>query len=150
MDGHALAPIAPALPAEIADRLAKHAHHARGAMAAETERALRKASAAFTAWCSRHGAPALPASAETLARSVDALAEAGRKPAGIRQAVWAVAAMHRAAGLADPSKAEPVKLALKRMARALGTRQRQAAPLDELEVQRVRRWKEVAGLWPAV
>src|SRR5689334_18826027 len=31
-------------------RLEQHAHHAQGALAAETERALRKAAVAFTGW----------------------------------------------------------------------------------------------------
>jgi hypothetical protein len=61
----------------------------------------------------------------------------GRKPASIRQAVWAIATLHRAATLADPSKAEVVRLALKRMARTLGTRQRQAAPLGKIEIARI-------------
>jgi hypothetical protein len=65
-----------------------------------------------------------------VAAYVDALTRLGRKPASIRQAVWAIATLHLAAALADPSKAEVVRLALKRMARTLGTRQRQAAPLE--------------------
>ena len=109
-------------------RLERHAHHAQGALAPETERALRKAALAFTSWVMAQGLVALPAVPETVAAYVDALAAQGRKPASIRQAVWAIATLHRAAGLPDPSRAEPVRLALKRMGRSLGTRQRQAAP----------------------
>jgi RuvA, C-terminal domain len=65
---------------------------------------------------------------------VNALASLGMRPASIQQAVWAIAALHRAAALPDPSRAEVVRLALKRMARALSTRQRQAAPLGKIEV----------------
>ncbi|WP_157986011.1 tyrosine-type recombinase/integrase, partial [Teichococcus vastitatis] len=65
------------------------------------------------------------------------MTDQAKRPATIRQMVWGIATLHRAAGLADPTKAEPVRLALKRMARTLGVRQRQAAPLGELEVQRV-------------
>ena len=50
---------------------------------------------------------------------------------------WPSATLHRAAGLPDPSKTEPVCLALKRMARSLGTRQRQAAPLGDTEVAQI-------------
>jgi site-specific recombinase XerD len=103
-------------------------------LAPETERALRKASASFSSWAAAQGLPALPATPETLAAYVDALTGSGRKPASIRQAVWAVATLHRAAALPDPAKAEVVRLALKRMARTLGTRQRQAAPLGRAEL----------------
>ncbi|TDH58005.1 site-specific integrase [Dankookia rubra] len=121
----------------IVARLERHARHAQGALAPETERALRKTSAAFTGWTTAQGLVALPATAETVATYVDALAAQERKPASVRQAVWAIATLHRAAGLPDLSKAEPVRLALKRMARSLGTRQRQAAPLGDHEVARI-------------
>ncbi len=122
---------------DIAARLTEHARQAQGALAPETERALRKGSAAFTTWAATQGLAALPATPETLAVYVDALAGLGRKPATIRQAVWTVATLHRAASLLDPSKSEVVGLALKRMARTLGTRQRQAAPLGKAEITRI-------------
>ena len=122
------------VPNDILERLEEHARQAQGALAPETERALRKASAAFSSWTAAQGLPALPATPETLAAYVDALTGLGRKPASIRQAVWAVATLHRAAVLPDPAKAEVVRLALKRMARTLGTRQRQAAPLGKAEL----------------
>jgi site-specific recombinase XerD len=118
-------------------RLKQHARHAQGALAPETERALRKASVAFSGWATAQGLVALPAAPETVVAYVDALAAQGRKPASIRQAVWAIATLHRAAGLPDPTKAEPVRLALKRMARSLGTRQRQAAPLGDSDVAQI-------------
>src|SRR4051794_7394180 len=97
---HALVPVG------ILERLAEHAHQAQGAFAPETERALRKASAAFSGWMAAQDLPVLPARPETLAAYVDALAAADRRPASIRQAVWAVATLHRAAALPDPAKAE--------------------------------------------
>ena len=121
----------------IAARLARHASYSRGALAPETERALLKASVAFTGWAASHGLVGLPVVPETVAAYVDTLTAQGRKPASIRQAIWAIATLHRAAGLPDPCKAEPVRLVLKRMARSLGTRQRQAAPLGEVEVTRI-------------
>jgi site-specific recombinase XerD len=125
------------VPLDILKRLELHARQAQGALAPETERALRKASAAFSGWMAAHGLPALPATPEALAAYVDALAGSDRKPASIRQAVWAVGTLHRAAALPDPSKAEVVRLALKRMARTLGSRQRQAAPLGKAELIRI-------------
>ena len=46
----------------------------------------------------------------------------------MRRYVASIAHLHRAAELQDPTKSETVKLALRRMARAKGTRQRQAVP----------------------
>lgn len=134
-DGSALTVMPGAVGPGIAERLDAHARHARGALAPETERALRKASAAFTAWAAAEGAHPLPCPPVDVARYVDALTARGVKPATIRQAAWAIATMHRAAGLPDPMREEEVRLALKRMARTLGTRQRQAAPVGEEDVR---------------
>src|SRR5690349_19088265 len=71
----ALASAALPLTAEaIVARLERHAHHAQGALAPETERALRKAAVAFTGWATAQGLAALPATPETVAAYVDALA----------------------------------------------------------------------------
>ena len=70
---------------DIASRLDEHARQAHGALAPETERALRKASAAFSSWAAAQGLPALSATAETVAAYVDALTGSGRKhsPGGL-------------------------------------------------------------------
>jgi site-specific recombinase XerD len=124
-----------ALPQAVVERLEAHAHAARNTMADETVRAWAKAWGAFSRWAAGQGLAVLPATAASLAAYVDSLAESGRSPAGIRQAVWAVGKMHKAAGLEDLSKVEVVKLALQRAARAAGTRQRQAAPLVDDDVR---------------
>ena len=56
------------------DPLAACAKAARGALSPNTERALRSDLALFTAWCAERGVPALPASAETVAAFVEAMA----------------------------------------------------------------------------
>jgi integrase len=76
---------------------------------------------------------------------VDELATSGRKAAGIKQVTWAIGAMHRLGSLPDPTKAEMVRQALKRMSRDLGTRQQQAAPVRAYEVRRI---LETAGTRP--
>ena len=129
--------LSPAEPAVLA-RLQQGAHDARGTMAPETGRALRRAFTAFAVWCAAQAAPPLPASPALVAAYIDHLsAIPGRKASGIRQAAWAIGAMHRLSGDADPTKVEPVRLALKRMARQLGTRQQQAAPIGQYEVRRI-------------
>jgi hypothetical protein len=129
---------AEALPAELMERLRQGAHDARGTMAIETDRALRRAFGAFLLWCNAQGLSPLPAQPMTVAGYIDHLAAIpGRKASGIRQACWAIGAMHRLSQSSDPTKAEPVRLALKRMSRQLGTRQQQAAPIGHYEVQRI-------------
>jgi hypothetical protein len=46
---------------------------------------------AFTGWATAQGLVALAVVPETVATYVDALAAQGRKPAPIRQSVWAIA-----------------------------------------------------------
>ncbi|MEI8397425.1 MAG: tyrosine-type recombinase/integrase [Rhodospirillaceae bacterium] len=120
----------------IAERLADYARQADGALSPNTERAIRADTAVFMAWCGERDLVALPASPETVAAFVDAMAES-RKPATVRRYVASVAHLHRAAGLDDPSKGNAVRLAMKRLGRQHGTRQDQAAPLGELAVERV-------------
>src|SRR4051794_28263648 len=79
-------------PVTILAWLERHAHHAQGALAPETERALRRAAVAFTGRATAQGLLALPTAPETA--YVDALATQGRKPASIRQVVWAIATLH--------------------------------------------------------
>ena len=127
------------LQAELVEKLRAGLHSARGTMAPETVRALDRGGRAFATWCSQRGAVSLPATAEAVADYVDDLAaDPARKAAGIRQAVWAIAARHRLADQLDPTKAEQVRNALKRMSRRPeGTAQRQAAPIRSYEVRRV-------------
>lgn len=119
----------PALPDAIAARLSEHAHDARGALAANTVRALKADSLVFSAWCAANDRSPLPATAETVAAFIDAMAALDRKPATIRRYVSSIAHMHRAAEAGEPTRHSKVKLALTRAAKAKGTRQRQAAPL---------------------
>lgn len=135
----AVAVDAPGCPALLADRLDAHAAAARGAFADNTVRALAADSRVFSSWCAERGLSALPAAPETVATFVDAMAES-RAPATVRRYCASVAAMHRAAGLPTPTADEVVRLALRRMARAKGTRQRQAEPLGRGAVDAMIRW----------
>ena len=108
--------------------LAHHAAHTHGAYAPNSERALRSDVARFSGWCADRGLPCLPASPATVAAYIDALAHE-KAPATIRRAVSSIATLHRAAQLASPTEAIEVKLALKRLHRAKGRAQAQAAPM---------------------
>ena len=66
----------------------------QGGLAGNTERALRADLAIFAAWCAGRGAAALPASPETVAAFVEAMAET-RAPATVRRYVASIAVLHR-------------------------------------------------------
>jgi site-specific recombinase XerD len=121
---------------EISAKLRQHAAAARGAYAGNTERALRADVAIFTGWCAGEGRQALPASPETVAAFIDAMA-ASKAPATVRRYVSSVATFHRAAAVANPCEAQAVKLALKRLHRERGRAQAQAAPLNDVLVARM-------------
>ena len=95
-----------------------------------------EAAARSTAGCSEAGHTALPASAETIAAFIDAMA-ALKAPATVRRYVSSVATFHRAAGVANPCSTLAVKLALKRMHRERGRAQAQAAPVNDVLVARM-------------
>ena len=89
---------------------------------------MRSDLAIYAAWCDERGVPALPASAETIAAFVDAMAKV-RAPATVRRYVASIAAAHRALGLGKTAGSEPVRRALQRMHRRKGRRQEQAKGL---------------------
>ena len=101
---------------------------ARGALSGNTERAIRSDLAIYAAWCTERGVRALPASAETIAAFVDAMAKV-RAPATVRRYVASIAAAHRAIGSGKTARSEPVRRALQRMHRGKGRRQEQARGL---------------------
>ena len=110
------------------DPLDACAASARGALSANTERAVRSDLAIYAAWCDERELPALPASPETIAAFVDAMAKV-RAPATVRRYVASIAAAHRALGVAKTARSEPVRRALQRMHRRKGRRQEQAKGL---------------------
>lgn len=117
--------------------LQRYAAEAQGAFAPNTVRALRADTAIFTTWCSGNGLQALPALPGTVARFVDAMRAAGKRPATVRRYVSSIAHLHRAAELPVPSDSNTVKLALRRMTVADGAAQQQADGLTRRLVDRV-------------
>jgi len=76
--------------------LAAYSEQARGAHSANTLRAIKADTALFSAWCSCVGLASLPATDETLARFIDAMAEE-KAPATVRRSVASIGHMHKAA-----------------------------------------------------
>ena len=101
---------------------------AKGAISDNTERALRADLVIYATWCRDRGLAAVPASPATVAAFVDDMG-AVRAPATVRRYVASIAAAHRAIGRAKTVRSAAVQLALKRMHRARGRRQRQVCGL---------------------
>ena len=101
---------------------------AGGAISANTERAVRSDLGIHAEWYLDRVRKALPASAETVASFIDAMAET-RKPATVRRYVASIAAALRAVGSGKTLKRAPVQLVLQRMHRSKGHRRQQVQGL---------------------
>ena len=112
----------------VAQQLGRYARAARDGFSRNTERAVKSDLGIYAEWCAEHGRNALPASAETVADFVDAMA-ATRSPATVRRYVASIAVAHRAVGCGKTLASPVVRLALKRMHRCKGRRQGQAHAL---------------------
>ncbi len=98
----------PVTDTAIAERLADYQDKAAGALAPNTERALRADTGIFTAWCADNGYQPLPAAPDTLIAFIDAQA-AVKSTATVSRYMASIARLHRAAGLDSPTEAEGVK-----------------------------------------
>ncbi len=97
------------------------------ATAANTRRAYRSDWEHFTRWCATHGVPTLPASPETVALYLAALAQVS-KVSTVQRRLTAIAKAHRAAGYETPTKSEAVHLTMRGIRRTHGVAPNQKAP----------------------
>ena len=118
----------PGVPTDVAERLDVYLRTAEKALSANTLRALNADLTLFASWCGERGLCALPSSSATVAGFVDAMA-AVRSPATVRRYVASIALAHRVVGKSGPLKSVAVRLALQRMHRRKGRRQKQALGL---------------------
>ena len=102
---------------------------AASARAPRTIRAYRTDWLQFCAFCDRHAALALPASAETLALYATELAAKGRKPSTITRAIAAISQAHKAAKHPSPATSTDVARVLSGIKRKLGTKRNKKAPI---------------------
>jgi site-specific recombinase XerD len=128
------------LPAAALEQLQSWGAVAREALAPATLRAYHADMERFSSWCAArgYGAAPLPATPHLVAAFLQAEDDAGRSVATVRRRLATISAMHRAAGLANPTEHDIVRLTLRGIARARGTAQRQAAPIGEREALRIR------------
>ena len=121
--------VVPFNKADIRRNLAQYAEDARGTFASNTERAYKADGKVFDTWREENNIPPETLTSRDIARFVDDMGET-KAPATVSRYVVSLSKGFQAAGLPDLAKEEPVKLALKRVRRAKGTRQKQAAPLN--------------------
>jgi site-specific recombinase XerD len=141
-----LAILSTSLPPEASRQLEAWTAAAREGLAGATLRAYAADSRAFADWCALRGIPTLPANPETVALYLRAEATAGKAVATVRRRAATISRMHRATGIPSPCDHELVRLALKGIARARGTDQRQAAGLTERDALTIRaRMGDTAG-----
>jgi hypothetical protein len=129
--------------ARVREQLAAWEEAAKGAYSPNTQRAYRHDW--FLVYCIEHGLESLPAAPAAVAAFLRAECERGRAVATVRRRAAAVSLVHRAARLTDSCKSEPVRLALRAIARELGTDQKQAAPLGHREAA-LARWLKLSGI----
>lgn len=99
-------------------------HALQGAYSDDSIRGYRSAFRQFSSWCKARRLKALPASPATLVRYIGEQMER-YAPATIRHRLCAVTRMHRLFELGNPVATDEVRLALRRMHRRNGQRQRQ-------------------------
>lgn len=109
--------------------LSAWAAEARLALAGNTLRAYASDSAAFADWCALRGHPSFPATPAIVVAYIKSDAET-KSTATVRRRVSTIGRLHRAAGISNPCESELVKLALRGVARAKGTDQRQATGIS--------------------
>ena len=101
----------------------------KGAYSENTIRAYSTGFRKFDEWCAAVGEMPLPASPEAIVAFVEAMSN-DWTPATIENRLASIARVHRLLGHASPTDTDKVKLAFRRITRAKGTRQRQAAGLS--------------------
>jgi site-specific recombinase XerD len=114
-------------------KLASYADEAVGAFSTATHRAIRSDTRQFLSWCRRNHYNPMPATPDIIRIYIDEHSSLHR-PATVRRRVSSIAHLHRACGLDDPTASNTVRLAVRRMNRMYGRRQRQARPLTETDV----------------
>ncbi len=106
---------------------ARRRAYSDAATAPNTRRAYRSDWDDFTRWCMAHGLLSLPATPETVALYLAALA-AVTKVSTVGRHLTAIAKAHRAAGYETPTKSEAVHLTMRGIRRTHGVAPNQKAP----------------------
>src|SRR5438128_7491283 len=135
-----LVPVAPAQvveQTEFHDAVSSALDYARSEKSAATRHAYAADFRDFEAWCKRHDATPLPASVETCAAYLAALADRGLKASTITRRAAAIGYAHRLTGAPSPAAAEPVKAVLRGIRRRIGVAVEAKAPATARAIARM-------------
>lgn len=119
--------VAPDVHPSVVESEARTRGYIAAATAPNTRRAYRSDWTDFVAWCERYDLTALPATPETVARYLSALA-AVAKVSTVGRRLTAIAKAHRTAGHDSPTKSEVVHLTMRGIRRTHGIAPTQKAP----------------------
>jgi integrase len=108
----------------------------RGAYADNTLTCWTDGFACFETWCAERGETALPAEPRAVADFVDWLFETSTLNTVLNR-LYGVRMVSLACGFEDPTRAQSVRLAVRRGKRRLGVRRRQAEPLCASRLERL-------------
>ena len=101
---------------------------ARASKSAATRRAYQADAADFACWCKRQGLQPLPATVDTVAAYLAALAAAGLKASTITRRCAGIGYMHRIAGVEPPTTSEAIRAVLSGIRRTIGSSVTRKAP----------------------
>ena len=118
----------PTIP-NLTERAKKYNEAAQGAFSENTNRARKADWKIFEFWCQDNNQISLPSSTDTLVDFIDAQSET-KKASTINRYLTTIATAHKVAGLKNPVQDEFVRLAVRRMTRKKGIRQKQAKGLN--------------------
>jgi site-specific recombinase XerD len=126
------------LPATLDALEAEARSYLRASKAANTRRAYRADLADFTLWCADHHLERLPASPETIALYLTALAGRGAKASTIQRRLSAISQAHQLAGHDPSPTGDPlVRTTMAGIRRTLGMAPHQKAPAMTPELRRM-------------
>ena len=100
-----------------------------------TIRAYRSDLRHFEAWCEEHQRLSLPATPETVADYIAALADDGMTAATITRRLSAISQIHRMAGVESPTQTQLVRMTAAGIRRTLGTAPRRARPISVADLR---------------
>ena len=104
--------------------------HVRDGYANNTLRAYRSDMEEFIDYCAISGVSPLPADPFVVAQFLIGTTDSGIKASTIRRKVSSISAVHRLSYVQDPTKHPEVKIAVRKVNRKLGTRFKQAYPIN--------------------
>lgn len=107
------------------EKAQKYNEASKGAFSENTERARIADWKIFESWCDENNHLSLPSSTDTLVTFIDSQATT-KKVATIKRYLTTIATAHKVAGFENPIQNEFIRLAVRRISRKKGTRQKQA------------------------